>query len=453
MNVNETFQYLNVDLPEDIRRRKCYGDFTGAIRLIDRKLAQEIPDALRSCLTAQREMMARLPADFPYTREEALALVRAEIPDFTEAEFDELADAGQIRWIYVDGEPRYFNRFLASICKSIPALAQRSIHAGSGSGKSGLLDSCIQVMKDRGKIQTRIRIRASLRLKDESFTPGMFLRAHLPLPIVSDTQSDVVIEKVFPAHGRIAPGDALQRTVCWEETMEENHEFYVEYAYTRTSVYRDARQMTAAPQQPDCCTEEQEPHIVFSPLIRMLARELAAGAAGPLEKARRYYDYITGHMNYTYMPEYFTLEHISEECARSMTGDCGVFALLFITLCRCAGIPAQWESGLAAEPDFIGAHDWARFYIAPYGWLYADPSYGIAARRQGNEERRRFYFGNLDPYRMAANRAFQVPFTVPKSHWRADPYDNQTGEMETGERCFLYDEYERDQEILLCQVL
>ena len=51
-----------------------------------------------------------------------------------------------------------------------------------------------------------------------------------------------------------------------------------------------------------------------------------------------------------------------------------------------------------------------------------------AAVRAGKEERRKFYFGNLDPYRMVANRQFQAPFTVGKAHWRADPYDNQVGE-------------------------
>ena len=130
-----------------------------------------------------------------------------------------------------------------------------------------------------------------------------------------------------------------------------------------------------------------------------------------------------------------------------------MFALLFVTLCRCAGIPAQWQSGLAAEPGFCGAHDWARFYVAPYGWLYADPSYGTAAVRAGNEARRKFYFGNLDPCRMVANNAFQAPFTVDKAHWRADPYDNQVGEMETGEHGLTYEEFLRDKQVLSCEEL
>lgn len=460
MSVNESFRYLNIGLPEDILRRKLHGDLDGAVRLIDRRLKQDIPAALRQCLTAQREMIVRLPGDFPYTRREALALVRAWIPGFTEAEFDAQVDAGQIRWIYVDGEMRVFDRFFVSMCKSQPDIARRAgaflsswESAGAGFREEGRLDRCVQHMKARGQARTRTRIRASLRLMDEHFIPGMFLRAHLPLPIESEEQEDVVIESMFPAHGRVAPGDAAQRTICWEGPAAENHTFSVEYSYTRTAVYRDTEPLAADGSQPCFQTGEEEPHIVFTPYIRALTNALTQGVQDPLEKARRFYDYITLNMDYTYMPAYFSLEHIPGECARSMTGDCGVFALLFLTLCRCAGIPAQWESGLAAEPTFCGAHDWARFYVEPHGWLYADPSYGIAAVRAGSEERRRFYFGNLDPYRMAANRAFQAGFTVEKEHWRADPYDNQLGELETADRGLGYGEYMRCKEVLSCQDL
>ena len=85
MNSNDNLRFLNVGLPDDIARCKAWGDFEGAIRLIDRRLAQDnIPDALRACLTAEREIMRRIPADYPLTRADALAEVRAHIPDFTE---------------------------------------------------------------------------------------------------------------------------------------------------------------------------------------------------------------------------------------------------------------------------------------------------------------------------------------------------------------------------------
>ena len=154
MDFKNIFSGLTAGRPEDIRRLKLHGDFAGAIRLIDKRLAGELPEAMRRCLTVQREIMRRLPDDFPYTRDEALSLVREHIPDFTEEEFEELVDIGQIRWIYVNGEPRYFDRFYSSICKSLPEIARRADaslpgaeSAGTGSQEVNRLDRCIQQIK------------------------------------------------------------------------------------------------------------------------------------------------------------------------------------------------------------------------------------------------------------------------------------------------------------------
>ena len=456
MNINDTLRYQNVGLPEDILRMKHHGDFDGAIRLIDFRLKDEnLPNALRCCLQVQREMLVRLPEEFPFTCEEALAIIREHIPDFTEEEFYRILGERRIRWHYIGGEMRIFNRFFSSLVKAYPGFAKRAgvtlPGVESAIGGIPLLDYSMAKMKRDGSMTNRIRIRASVKVKDEYFTPGMFIRAHLPIPSACAQQRDIRIEKVFPENAHIAPEDALHRTVCWEGNMEENHEFTVEYSYLHTAIYHDTATMTAAPQTHDFCLEEQAPHIVFTPYIRALVEELTEGVTDPMEKARRFYDFITKNMRYTFMPSYFLLENIPDTCAQNFNGDCGVFALLFLTLCRCAGIPAQWQSGFTAEPDFCGGHDWVRFYVEPYGWLYADTSYGVSAQRNGNEERRRFYFGNLDPYRMVANNAFAAPLTIRKDHWRADPFDNQVGEMETADRGLPFGEYERSKEILLCE--
>lgn len=458
LNVNETIQFQNIGLPDDIRARKLHGDFSGAIRLIDLRLKDnKLPQFMKYSLQLQKEMIRRLPGEFPYSREEAIAIIRQHIADFTVEEFDMLVDTRRIRWIYIDGEVRIFNRFFSSLVKAYPGFAHRAgvVLPGVESAVGGipLLDHAMMVMKRDGSMTNRIRIRATMRIRDEQFTPGMFVRAHLPIPCACEQQSQIRIEKVFPENCIIDPEDALQRTVCWEENMTENHEFMVEYSYLHTAKYHDTENMTGQPADPACWTCEQAPHIMFTPYIRSLVGELTVGLDDPLEKARVFYDYITLNMNYTFMPSYFLMENIAETCARDMNGDCGVFALLFLTMCRCAGIPARWESGFAAEPDFCGGHDWVRFYVEPYGWLYADTSYGVAAHRNGNEERRRFYFGNLDPYRMVANSTFGCAFLTQKQHWYADPYDNQVGEIETAEKGLTYEEYDRSKIVLSCETL
>lgn len=491
MNENQYFSYLDVGLPEAVEKMKLCGELEAAVDCIDQRLAcTNLPENLRYCLLAEREMIRRMPADFPYTRAEAMDIIRAEIPSYTEEEFDAAVACGQIRFIYLHGEMRIFNRFFSSMCKSVPEFRDRTkvaLNGGESSGRGSKgdlrLNRSMRIMKEQGALANRITIRATVKVEDTAFKPGMLVRVHVPIAAACEQQSDIRIESMFPENGQIAPEDAEQRTVYWEENMQENHEFSVTYSYVHTAKWHDvetvlhgmpmsqgtmqdagsacgeaAQRPSGVPELP-CLkpealaeyvkdTAELAPHIEFTPYIRALTEACAQGCTTPLEKAKSFYDFITKNFRYTYMPAYFTLDSIAENCARSFTGDCGVFALLFITMCRCAGIPAEWQSGFAAEPEFVGGHDWARFYVEPFGWLFADPSFGVSSNRNENEERRMFYFGNLDPYRMVANRAFQAPFTVDKRYFRTDPYDNQYGEIETEDRGLRYDEYKRKAEIV-----
>ena len=82
---NNLLSYLNIGLPEDVLRMKLHGDFDGAVRLIDRKLSDPaLPDSLRYCLMAEREMILRacLPIISFYPRRCTQRSDR--IPDFTE---------------------------------------------------------------------------------------------------------------------------------------------------------------------------------------------------------------------------------------------------------------------------------------------------------------------------------------------------------------------------------
>ncbi len=455
MNINDNFEFLNIGLPEDILRRKTWGDFEGAVRLIDKRLGQNIPAALRACLTVEREMILRLAADYPFDEEAALAKIRKAIPDFTAEEFSEMVDDNKIDWIYVNGKPHFFLRFYQTLIKTNAAFAARAgvVDRGrvdgedSGAQEESRLDRAARLMRENGKLANRIRIRAGVRIKDEAFEKGKLVRVHVPIPAACIQQSEIELLDFSSKPTYIAPEDAPQRTVYWEEVMEENHEFWVEYSYVHTAPYVDPAAVVPDAEQPTFYTNEENPHIVFTPYIRELVKTLTEGVASPIEKARIFYDFVTLNVKYSFMREYFGLENIAENCARNFKGDCGVQALLFVTLCRCAGIPARWQSGLCAEPGDVGMHDWAMFYVAPYGWMFADPSYGGGAVRAGNEARRLHYFGNLDPYRMVANCEFRAPLDPPKKHWRHDPYDNQAGEIEYEDRGLRGPEYVRSMEM------
>ena len=240
--------------------------------------------------------------------------------------------------------------------------------------------------------------------------------------------SNAVVLNESPA--RIADENAPQRTVYWEADLAENRRFGVQYRYRETAAYTDPLDFTPDAEQPTFDTGEEAPHIVFTPYLKALAHQLTDGITDPAEKAKRIYDYVTLNVRYHYQPAYFVQECLPDHCARDRRGDCGIMALTFITLCRIVGIPAQWQSGLSVSLTGVGCHDWAMFYIAPKGWMYADCSFGASMARLGDETMRRHYFGSLDTGRMVANRAFEAPFDPPMTGFRSDPYDNQSGECE-----------------------
>ena len=153
------------------------------------------------------------------------------------------------------------------------------------------------------------------------------------------------------------------------------------------------------------------------------------------------------------MRDYLFMDFIPGFAMLNDRGDCGVMALLFITLCRAMGVPARWQSGSHVEPDSIGSHDWAQFFVAPYGWLPADPSFGGGALRKGDTELWDHYFGNLDPYRQINCTGFAKPFDPPRLYLHRDPYDNQSGEIEYTDAPLWYDDIKTSREVVSAEEL
>jgi len=121
-------------------------------------------------------------------------------------------------------------------------------------------------------------------------------------------------------------------------------------------------------------------------------------------------------------------------------------APLFIILCRIAGVPARWQSSWYTFPLRPGMHDWAQFYVELYGWLYADPSFGNAGHGEG--WRRKFHFGGIEGYCMAANIEVSAQFDPPKQHVRSDPVDSQRGEVKWRGGNLYYDKWDYKFELL-----
>lgn len=477
MNENDGFLSLSTPLPEDIAKLKWSGHLEQAGRVIDMRLQTDLPRAMRERLLMEREILKRLPGQYPYTWEDARRILAEEIRDFRDEELTQLWEGDAADWIYIDGQVHFRSSFLANILKTRPAYGSRVIKGERLEGKRQnflLLEETIGRMRERGGLGCRFRIRSTMTIAPRAEREGEPVRVYLPLPIEYAQVENVQVHGVYiggreagEAEYTIASAQAAQRTVCIRTAHHIGQDYAVEFSFENHAPYVDlshgqaleqaaaaVEQQTAADSQAAAGRDQQKevqeasgqqlPHIRFTPYMKALTEEVTAGELNPLLRARKIYDYITSHVMYSYVRSYFTLTDIPEYVSTGFKGDCGVQALLFITMCRAAGIPARWQAGLYTTPLEIGCHDWAQFYVAPFGWLYADCSFGGAAYRENYESRWDFYFGNLEPFRLPAARQFQADFEPPMSHLRSDPYDNQMGEAEYGDRSLLDEEFSTD---------
>jgi len=448
---------LQLGLPEDILKKKWAGDFDGALKAIEERLKKDLPLMLRNRLELEMQILPHISKQHPYDREKALLIMQGLIPGFTEAEFDDLEANNWIDFLFVGGEKHYFVRFHRTLLKVHPGIARRAGVPLSPS--SPLLDDAIREMKQKGSLTYHFHIRGTLKIENKSFVANETYRVHLPLPQVSAQTEKVDVLFTDPSPLFMSPDNHPQRTVFFEQKLLENRPFVVEYSYDCAMKYVDLKRPPESekPIYPRCPAPTQEdlgetaPQILFTPYVKSLARQIVSSNDTPLEKARKMYDFVTTKVTYSFVRSYLSIENHLEYVAGNLKGDCGLQALLFITLCRAVGIPARWQSGLSAEPENIGSHDWAQFYVAPWGWLFCDCSYGGSAWHKGNIERWDFYFGNLDPYRMAANSVYQAEFDPSKQFLRSDPYDNQTGECETLKRGLAGSDFDMDYEMVSCE--
>ena len=462
------FESMYLPLPSPVQQMKERGNLEEAEAYLQHLLetGECFPEERRR-FRAELEILRRLPAEYPYTRAEALELVRCYVPNFSEADFDSLLMKGKIFWRYLDGEARFFGRFFDSLCKTdsfFAEAAEKRGHRIPGSDRR-LLEESAEKMREQGELSVRINVQAELELEEAFFREGALVRAYLPLPRVTEEQSELAVEEMSGG-GQLGAENAAQRVVFWEERLRENHPFLLSYRLLHTECYRDvyglAERMQAEGRKVEQSengttkysaekrTESGYDSALFPPsaYLRSLAAELTEGVTEPLVKAKCFYDFITKKVRYSFMPSYFCLDRMAERCAMDRVGDCGIQALLFLSLCEAVGIPARWESGLKTEPKFIGAHDWVRFFTPSFGWRAADLSYGGSAWKRGDERLHRFYFGNVDPWRMAANARILGETGFPEPEFRADPYDNQVGEMALDGRGLRYEEFRRRKEVL-----
>lgn len=470
---------LAAQIPPEIQSLIDAGEFTQAREQLATAAEGAGPPA-REALLFEAERLRRVALDFEFTAEQMLERVQRDIPDATLADIDRWREEGHLQSFVIDGIRRYFPRDARALVRHSEEARQRREAAlgllppsEEGSDRlvrfakqdaPSLLEQHVQRVIEAARgdedglvLPHRYRATYTLTVNPGQVPPGETIRAWLPFPREEPQQTGIALLSTDPDEHILAPPDAPQRTLYLERPAAASGEptvFRAQWEFTTSAFHREIDPATVEPHDPGSeefqrFTAEVPPHIVFTPEIVAITQEAVGDETNPYLKARRIYDWINDNIRYIGEREYSTIPNISALCLERRAGDCGVQTLLFITMCRAAGVPARWESGWQTRPGALNLHDWGRFHVEPHGWLWADPSYGHHPDWEG-EAAQRFYFGNIDAYRMVVNSDYSQPLIPPKEHFRSETVDFQRGEVEWAGGNLYFDQwdYHMDLEVL-----
>jgi transglutaminase-like putative cysteine protease len=438
------------------------GEFTKAIKLLDSKKPS---DARAS--DELREVMVRIRAAFSTDPDAMLAKVKKAIPDVTADDVERWSKAGQLQARTIDGQIWYFDREPANLFRFSDEAKSRRKATASRKGVWKLEDHIARVIaaaKDSSSpevvpIRQRVTYRLTVPTSAPGFKPGAVVRVWLPFPQEYCQQKDIKLISTSPKYDVLADssqGDpptkgAAQRTIYFEQRVADppkSLSFEEVFEFTTSAYYPKLDDAQAKPLPADYAEGdlgERPPHIRFTPEVKATVARIVGDETNPLAKVRRIFRYVSENVAYCSEEEYSTIASLSTKALRSRKGDCGIHAMTFITLCRAAGIPARWQSGWETLRAGNDMHDWAEFYVAPWGWLPCDPTcppYGL--QKSDDPAVRDFYCGHLDSYRLIVNRDFGRELFPPKQSLRSEPLDFQRGEVEIDGRNLYFPHWQYD---------
>ena len=425
------------------------GDFAGAEAAIAAALATSAPAQARE-LEYQRERMQRIRLDFDHDVDDVRERVQRQIPDLAEEEFARWDAQGLFERMDIDGRRLYFDRTASNLFRiSAEARARRADPKPFVGSPLESVHPHHRAVVAGTATPNRVRIVQSLSVDADAVPAGETVRAWIPYPrAIEGQQEDIVFVSSEPATHVLAPESAMQRTIYFEKPAKagEKTEFQVTYELAISPRHFDVDAGKVVPA--DITAElapfvaERAPHVVFTDDLRAFSHQVVGDEKNPWKIARKLFAAVD-RIPWAGAREYSTISNISDYALHAGHADCGQQTLLLVALLRLNGIPARWQSGMMfAANGYWNLHDWGQLYIAPYGWMPMDVTFGRLD--DPDPAVAGFYLGGLDAWRIAFNDDYSRPFEPAKTHFRSETVDLQRGEVEWSGGNLYFNQWDYD---------
>ncbi|MCA9257751.1 MAG: transglutaminase domain-containing protein [Planctomycetales bacterium] len=429
----------------------------GEFQEAEQRLKRQVSDPQAPATTPaaiQLEILARIRHDFPWDEQAIFEQLKEQGVDADASDLARWRDVGDLQFRTIDGTRRYFRRAVGNLWR-FNAEARLRRGESPATSEFAMEPLVAQLLARRTQqesdlvqpIRHRVVYRLTISEDEPLWQPGSKVAVWLPYPQAYRQQTQVQLVRTDPEVVHIADENVPQRTLYFEKTIgndDQQRTFLAEFTFV-TSAYvpqlddSQVEQYQTSSELYQEFTAARLPHIALTPAVRKLAAEIVKNENNPLAKARAVFHWVSHNIPWCGEREYSTIDSLSQKGLAARRGDCGVQGTTFITLCRAAGVPARWQSGWQTKPGHENMHDWTEFYVEPWGWLPADPSYGVL--KHESPEVRDFFCGHLDPYRMIVNLDYGRRLQPPKTSFRSEPNDFQRGEVEIDGRNLYFDRW------------
>lgn len=425
------------------------GRLSEAESILGRSTANQTPAAVE-----MRDLIGRLRLGYPLDVAGLQQKLLEHIPDVTTQDIQRWIAAKYVGTRNLDGKTVISHNEPGNLFRLCTEAKERRITPGKTENPAmrAHLQRVIESARRSGQIEVepvhhRVHTQITVPKNARGMKSGARLRVWLPMAQEYRQQKNVRLI-ASSENAIVADNGVPHRTIYFERTIDDpgsDQIFYADYEYTSYAYYPNLSDDRAQKLPDDFPAEylaDRPPHISLTEKNQRLAREIVGAEKNPLTAARKIFHWNSQNVTYLWPDEYCLVPSLGNQLLDQRRGDCGMQALGFIILCRSIGIPARWQSGWQSRPGQTGMHDWCEFYVAPWGWLPCDPSYGV--QKSDDSAISDFYFGHQDAHRLIVNLDYGRALTPPKHSLRSEPADFQRGEVEIDGQNLYFDQWRRE---------
>lgn len=424
------------------------GQFAQASKLMS-KLPRKVRQQQAFSIDSLNEIMRRIRKDFNLTPEEGLSKIREKYPQATEQNVAEWKRSRALEVMNIDGQEWWFRKSVRNLWLLAPEFQseQAADKEATVSSYRNFYRQAMQSDPDAMGVRYwhRANVTFTLDVKADAVPAGKTIRCWMPFPFENMRQKNI---KLLGSNRPVTMSEGSKHhTVYMEAEAVKGQSTHFEYTFTfdvaERHMCRQDLQAMVLPYDPNseavrCYTGTELPQIVITDSMRQLASDIAGIDANPVVAAARIYHWVGERFPWAGAREYSTMRNIPEYVLLNRHGDCGMAALLYITLVRSLGIPARWESGWMLHPGEENYHDWAETYFEGVGWVPTDASFG---RSVVNTDLEGYYATGIDCFRMATNEGIADKLSPAKKFLRSETLDFQAGEVEWDGGNIYYDSF------------